>query len=355
MDLSASLLPAVAVRGLPDHELESRLKHLAGFERKALTVLLAHLGEFDRRRLFADRGQPSLFRYCVSVLGYSEQAAYKRIQAARAAREHPAVLEHLWQGKLHLAAIVVLAPHFRKENLQELLAAAQGKSKLELEELASGLAPRPDAPELIRALPFESPAPPLVEASDESPVFDENPGSPVASPVTALTSGPPREKVEPLSPGRFLFRFTGSAAFQAKFTRARELRLDSGNRRMERIFEAALDALLERSDPEIRLKRRESRKAAAAPRRSTSRMVPKALRDDVWRRDGGRCAFVTAEGFRCPATGRLEIDHIQPYALGGRSDDAGNLRLLCRAHNLLMARWILGTVANRKRRDYPRG
>src|SRR5665213_1439093 len=137
MDLPAEapdlrpLSRAIDVCGLPDQDLESRLKRMAGIERKALAVLLAHLGEFDRRRLFAERAQPSLFKYCVSVLGYSEQAAYKRIQAARAVREHPAVLESLWRGEIHLAAIVVLAPHFRKENLQKLLDSARGRTKLQ--------------------------------------------------------------------------------------------------------------------------------------------------------------------------------------------------------------------------------
>ncbi|MEK7746310.1 MAG: hypothetical protein AAB576_06560, partial [Elusimicrobiota bacterium] len=105
-----------AVGHLPDAELEDRLRRLARIERKALAFLMAHLGEFDRRRLYADRGQPSLFAYCTRILGYSEQAAYKRIQAARAARTHPAILQRLEEGETTLTAIVILAPHFRSDN-----------------------------------------------------------------------------------------------------------------------------------------------------------------------------------------------------------------------------------------------
>ena len=52
---------ALLIANLPDDHLEARLQRLAGIERRALTLLLAHLAEFDARRLYADRGHPSLF------------------------------------------------------------------------------------------------------------------------------------------------------------------------------------------------------------------------------------------------------------------------------------------------------
>lgn len=38
----------------------------------------------------------------------------------------------------------------------------------------------------------------------------------------------------------------------------------------------------------------------------------------------------------------LEYDHRRPFALGGSSDDAENIRLLCRAHNRLHAEYAFG-------------
>lgn len=326
------LLRAIAVHGVTDPELENRLKRLAGYERKALTVLLAHLGEFDRRRLFADRGQPSMFQYCVSVLGYSEQAAYKRIQAARAAREHPHLLEHLWRGELHLAAIVVLAPHLRKENFRDLIAAARGKSKQELEIFVAGLAPKPDTPDLLRALPAATNDKASAVAS--TPPDPGRPSSPSAQPAVP-------QEVKPLAPARFLFRFTGSADLRSKYARLTKLMGIAPNGRMEDVFEAAVDSLLDRLDPECRAIRRAARRSKPSCQgHSDSRTVPRALRDEVWQRDSGRCTFMNSEGIRCPATSWLEIDHIRPYSLGGRSDNVENLRLLCRAHNQMMARRI---------------
>ena len=162
----------------------------------------------------------------------------------------------------------------------------------------------------------------------------------------------PRELIEALSARRYLFRFTGSSVFLAKYERVREL---SGATRlsgtMEAAIEAGLDALLERIDPERRIARRGRRKARRAAPRSVTRRISSGLRDEVWGRDGGRCTFVREDGVRCPENSRLEIDHIRPYALGGSSTDAANLRVLCRAHNQFHARRIFGAAAGPRRRD----
>ena len=69
-----------------------------------------------------------------------------------------------------------------------------------------------------------------------------------------------------------------------------------------------------------------------------SRGVSAALRAQIWRESDGRCAYVAADsGKRCDSTFGLEIEHCLPFALGGSSKDAGNLRLLCKQHNQLQA------------------
>lgn len=69
------------------------------------------------------------------------------------------------------------------------------------------------------------------------------------------------------------------------------------------------------------------------PRATVTRAIPAAVRRHVWLRDRGRCTY------RDPVTGRccgarhlLQIDHIEPFAIGGANSE-GNLRLLCAAHN----------------------
>jgi hypothetical protein len=70
----------------------------------------------------------------------------------------------------------------------------------------------------------------------------------------------------------------------------------------------------------------------------------------VWERDGGRCAFVSADGHRCEECGQLEFDHIVPVAKGGEST-VENLRLLCRAHNRHAAEREFGKDQMRARRE----
>ena len=69
---------------VPDHALLCGTRALVSQERVTLADLLAHLAETDSRRLYAPAGYDSMFAWCVGDLRLSEDAAYKRIQAARA-------------------------------------------------------------------------------------------------------------------------------------------------------------------------------------------------------------------------------------------------------------------------------
>jgi len=64
-----------------------------------------------------------------------------------------------------------------------------------------------------------------------------------------------------------------------------------------------------------------------------TRAIPKEVVHAVWLRDGACCAAVSAStGKRCTSTFQLELDHIQPYSLGGLHTSE-NLRVVCRSHN----------------------
>lgn len=57
------------------------------------------------------------------------------------------------------------------------------------------------------------------------------------------------------------------------------------------------------------------------------RIIPTAVKLEVWKRDGARCVM-------CGATDNLHFDHIIPYSKGGTSIKAENVQLLCARHNL---------------------
>ena len=132
-----------ALNHLSDSALLRDLAHLVRQDRALTARIVAHLGEVDARRLYAPAGHPSMFAYCVEELRFSEDAAYKRIRVARAARQFPELFAALADGRLHLAAASLLAPHLTRENAGRLIEAATHRSKAQVE---SWLAQRFAAP-----------------------------------------------------------------------------------------------------------------------------------------------------------------------------------------------------------------
>lgn len=57
------------------------------------------------------------------------------------------------------------------------------------------------------------------------------------------------------------------------------------------------------------------------------RMIPSRIKQDVWKRDEGKCVI-------CGDQKNLHFDHEIPFAKGGSSLVAENVRLLCAKHNL---------------------
>src|SRR5713101_5447606 len=101
---------AYSLTHVTDSELLHGLTSLVAQDRATTARLLAHIAEFDARRLYLPAAYPSMYAYCVHELHLSEDAAYKRIQAARVAREFPVIFECLADGRLHLAGVGLLAP-----------------------------------------------------------------------------------------------------------------------------------------------------------------------------------------------------------------------------------------------------
>jgi len=56
------------------------------------------------------------------------------------------------------------------------------------------------------------------------------------------------------------------------------------------------------------------------------------VKREVWKRDGGRCAWTSPDGKRCGSTWRLQFGHIEPAAVGG-PPTAANIRIECGVHN----------------------
>jgi hypothetical protein len=122
-----------SIRSLSDEQLVHDLETAAVDEREATARLIALLAEMDARRLYLQQGYSSLFVYCTKCLHLSEHAAYGRIEAARAARKFPLVLDRLAEGSITLTTICLLSSHLTADNHRHLLDAMTDKSRREVE------------------------------------------------------------------------------------------------------------------------------------------------------------------------------------------------------------------------------
>jgi hypothetical protein len=181
---------------LSDRDLLVTVKRLAERERQATAQLIALLSELDARRLYLGEGCSSLFTYCTQVLRLSEHAAYGRIEAARAARRFPLILELLADGSITLTTVTLLAPHLTSTNVCAVLEAARHKSKREVERQVASLRPLPDVPSSIRRQPMPPPAAPcgpLVNDGLLATPAPVSPAPPPSPPRASSSTGPHRD------------------------------------------------------------------------------------------------------------------------------------------------------------------
>ena len=382
-----------ALHSISDDELLRSLGELVSQSRRVEADLVAHIGEAEKRRLYAREASPSMFVYCTERLHLSESEAYRRITVARAARKHEVLLAMLRDGRLHLTGIAMLAPLLTRENRDAVLARATHRSKRQIEELVAELSPRPDAPAVMRKLPDSrrarlgaalrgqhsagsaaselvpervSAAPGLApdRVGDHRPEAAGTPPGTGASwlpaPFGAALAPPPSVSrpaiVEPLAPARYKVQFTASAELREKLERLAALMRSD-------VPDGDLAAIIERAVTE-KLERLEARRFAqtASPRKGlgdtdtspASRHVPAAVRRAVRERDGDRCRYVDEQGRRCSARDRLEFHHRHPFGMGG-DHRPENLSLLCPTHNRYLAERDYGhaTIQQHRRVEKP--
>jgi 5-methylcytosine-specific restriction endonuclease McrA len=343
----------LSLKSLRDEDLLRQLSQLVRQSRGVEADVVAHIGEVELRRLYAREACSSMFEYCRRVLGLRENEAYLRITVARAARENPALLEMLRDGRLHLSGIARLAPHLTRANSETLLKRASGMSHREIRELVAELEPRPDVAPSVRRLPqrlarAERPA----SAQTPDLGYDSLPqlGAPrvesdgvniesrAATPSQPGPAPSRRALVEPLAPTRYQVRFTASAELREKLERLQALMRSSvPDGDLARIIDIAITEKLDRVEA-----RRFAR--TPAPRQDlaetdttpSSRRIPAPVRRAVHERDGGRCSYRDKYGRRCAKRHDLEFHHKHPFARGG-DHSAANLTLMCRVHNTLLA------------------
>ncbi len=314
---------------IDDDALLARTRRAVERANQNTEALLRLLDEIDSRRLFLERGYPSMFALCVERFHMSEAVAHKRIGAARLARRFPVIFEMIGRGEIHLSGVLALRAVLTEANHLAVLGRAKHRTRREIEKLVAELAPKADVPSRVRALPRKkearTSAAPTPEAA--APLALSAPGAAAKSPAPLRAPDP-----QPLAPRRYKLEVTIDEETHDKLRQLQGLlahQLPNGDPAI--IVARALDSLLDRT-----LKRKAA--LTDAPREvpdevdHDKRHIPAAIRRAVWKRDGGRCAFVSKDGRRCTETRCLEFAHTEPWARGGEHR-VETIGLRCRAHN----------------------
>lgn len=291
---------------LSDTQVEQELARYIKSEREILTLVLHHLREADRRRLFSKHGYKSLFEYAVKRLGYTEDEAYRRISAMRLLKELPQIEEKIESGALSLSNVAQAQNFFRQE-------AKECRARTTQEKVA-----------LIEKIEncSKSKAQAVIQLEKRESTFQDLGLSQTAE-----------------------YKFRADKKFGNKLKRFADLKGLAEHQLFE-LFDQAIDIALEKIDPVKKAERAEKKNQKlsvpdqkscvkkADPKQKPTRYISAAIKHQIYLRDQGKCQNCGSEKF-------IEIDHIKPFALTGKNS-IENLRLLCRSCNQRKAIEIYG-------------
>lgn len=288
------------LESLSDSEFIRELKQNMQGERNAILRTCHFINELERRRCFPELGAKNAFTYLTQIEGFSEGAANRRIQTARYLRSIPHAAEKIAEGSISMDTIAMVQRAVRETEKQtgekvsrqtktDLLTQAERKSSVEIQKL------------VVEVLPHSAAQKEIIQIRNETEV-------------------------------RAHIRLTHAQL--EKLVRLKEaLSHKIIGATLADVIEAAADELLAKKDP---LKKEIKPRAVRNP---NAAQISPATRNFVMRRDNGECQFPALDGAVCKSRHQVQIDHVVPIARGG-TNEAENLRALCRAHNFQAAEQI---------------
>jgi len=286
---------------------------------------IAVLMEIDRRGLHLQMAFSTLYDFCHHQLRMSEDQAYRYSNAAKlAARFGDSLLDDLESGAHTLAGLALLKKHLASDDNAWLLDEARGQSKRAIERLLAKHFPKHtrarDRVVHLSETQVQVTLTMSVEALEQlryaaQMMSHSNPGHEL---------GPVIERAAPLLVTQL------ERSRQAKPARAGSpKRVEPVE--VEVLAEVEVEVVAE-AVPEV---------ARVEQPAANSSAVARPTKREVFARDGWQCSFVSKTGDRCTAKSFLELDHEKPRAWNG-TNDAANLRVLCRFHNAHAARMLMG-------------
>jgi len=332
------------LQNMTDSNLLKSTREAALTEKKSTLQVLRFLAEIEHRRLHLKRGYDSLFTFAVEFLGYSKASAYRRIKSMQLLRERPEIEDKIISGRLNLektAAIQVFKQKYKK-TFHNVLPQSQEVALISKVEKAQGR--ESCALEMARFAKDVSKA--ALDPTETAQCSSWWQSTPVKTVIQSRADEGQRVHVN-------LSSKTVKKLEKLKSLLGSSLQDASS---FEELLEKAIDLGLEAAEKKKGVNKKTTSQRCAKPSQKVSllkqprtgsarnqRYIPRDVKAQVWQRDRGQCTFKSTDsGKLCGSTQFLNFDHVHPFALGGRSDDPQNIRLLCQAHNADRAKRTFG-------------
>jgi hypothetical protein len=385
------------LRNLDNNQLLMDIKNLVKEEKRITQNILDYLAEVEYRRLYALRGYPSLFEFCVKELGYSESSAFRRISAMRVIKTIPEAKTKLKEGSVNLSTLSQLQSFIKKDEKirgvkldkvqkRDLLLKIENKSQMQCEREFVKI-----SPEIIKTKESQRPVTDALTeikfmASKElmeklerlQNLLSHRDMQGIGNLIEeladrALKKFQPREikslskadgKLEcPVPRSLTGFELEVKSLPNPQAEAKKHIKSETNSKPPHSTLELktqnsaaevhndttlapssvpasnTLSTHAATSTPTVPSTPTPtptpSPTATPTPSTKPSRYIPQHIKNTVWRRDQGQCQYVDPLTKRkCGSKSHLEFDHRTPFATGGTTTTQ-NIRLLCKTHNQL--------------------
>jgi 5-methylcytosine-specific restriction endonuclease McrA len=281
------------IKNLTDSQLMQTTDGLVKEERKALTNLLLHFREIERRRLYCDYKYASLHKMLVGHYGYSDDEAYRRTSAMKLLKDLPEVEEKINSGELNLSHWGLAQSFFRQES-KILQAQISKETKLE-----------------------------ILSQISEQPIKE-------AKRIVLSQSSAPEElrpdKVTVVTESKNEYRFTADKSLEDKISEVKGLLAHKyPSLSMAELLGVLCELGIETLKNQKTATARKPRDTKVAPTTAASDKSFSQIQREVWQESDFHCS-------NCESNYALETDHRRSKAKGG-TNAKENLRVLCRSCN----------------------
>ena len=270
------------LRNYSDKELLTQTKNLIIKEQKLLCVILSHLEEIERRKLYCDLGYTSLFDYSLKELKYTQQQAWRRINAMRLLKTLPELKKSVDEGSLTLSSINLASSLFKEAKINST------EKKL---QIMSGMKN-------------------LTKSQCEDKIFE-------LKIDYGIFQKPNRTVIKKISLNTSRVHVNLSKDTLLKIEKIKNLTKEND---LDKIISLLADSYISQ-----KIETKNESKVTV----KNSRYIPRKVKETVYKRANGQCE-------NCGSTHHLEYDHVVPYAKGG-TNALSNITLKCKNCNLRKA------------------